>query len=50
MKGRVICNAGPIIAFCVIGRLDLLRRLLKMSSFQKKFTERFWKEAGSLQD
>ncbi len=27
MKGRVICNAGPIIALCVIGRIDLLDRL-----------------------
>lgn len=29
MKGRVICNAGPIIALCVIGRIDLLRRLFE---------------------
>jgi predicted nucleic acid-binding protein len=29
MKGRVICNAGPIIALCVIGRIDLLDRLFE---------------------
>jgi predicted nucleic acid-binding protein len=29
MKGRVICNASPIIALCVIGRVDLLRRLFE---------------------
>jgi predicted nucleic acid-binding protein len=29
MKGCVICNSGPIIALCVIGRVDLLRRLFE---------------------
>ena len=30
MNGKVVCNTGPIIAFSMINRLDILRGLFKI--------------------
>ncbi|MFH1952825.1 MAG: hypothetical protein ABIL06_14545 [Pseudomonadota bacterium] len=27
MKGRIVCNTGPMIAFAIVDRLDLLSKI-----------------------
>jgi len=49
MNGRVICNAGPLIAFSIVGRMEILRHILNLLLSLRQYTGRFCNAGAHIQ-